>query len=464
MTPPFAQRTAPRPSGSPPRRDPGVHPVLQAARRAADILPGYRDYLTSRGLTPGTLRALSDVPYLDRATVFGEDLTHWIEAQRMTKAAELRTSGGAGEGVGAVRLSSRTERAQLVRSTDATLRTMGASRTSPTLLVNCYATDVSIPSTLATTASPSAHLEMTLEILMGYGPAFDRVVIAGGPAFLKELAEFGHELAGSRWTPVPTFMVVGGEWVAESWRAYVGSLTDFAAGGGPKNEGILIAMGAPELGPHCLAETPELREARGLLQEPHARRDLFGHDPGYPPVLFAHNPEHLFLEERLRPSGEKTLVATTLTPRLVPLVRYDLDERVDIVTGENLRVCARERGHTLSVTGPVVAAWGRSAHATGRGWSLRPELVKERLLLRAAHAACVTGRFHLLEVAGRPQLHVQLRNGLAAQPGLGADLAAFLRSATGVRGEVLLHHAREYPFHLPGDHQHLPNYVAGAVA
>ena len=436
--------------------------VLQAARRAADTLPGYRDHLASSGVDPAGLRSLSDVPYLDRATVFGEGLSRWIEAPRMRQALELRTSGGVRGGTLTVGVSSRTERAELARLNDAALRGMGASRGSPTLLLSCYATGVSIPATLATIASPSVHLEMALEILMGYGPAFERVVILGEPTFLKELAELGHELAGPQWTPVPTFMVVGGEWVAESWRAYVGSLTTFGAVTG--GEGIRIVMGPPELGLHCLAETPALREARGLLQDPGARRDLFGHDPGYPPVLFAHHPEQLFLEERVHPSGEKTLVATTLLPRLLPLVRYDLGEVIDILPGERLSSYAQERGNALSVAGPVVAAWGGMARVSGKGWSLRAELVKERLLLRTADAARVTGRFHLLDAGGRPRLHVQLRNGAAARPGLAADLEEFLASVAGVRGEVLLHHYREYPFHLPGDHQHLPNYVAGALA
>ena len=453
-----ARRTSPAPAPTAPALGPGAAEALRGARRAARRLPAYRDLLLEHGADPSDLRFLEDVPYLDKQAVFGDGIGRWIQGGRLTDAAELVTSSGTTGGAFSVGVSSRAERDELERVVDRALTQMGARPGSPSLLLNCLPMGVSIPSRLATVASPSVHLEMALEMLVTYGPAFDRTVIVGEPVFLKELAERGRHVAGRDWTPERTFMVAGGEWIAESWRTHVESLAGFGGPGKDPQCGILISMGAAELGLHCLVETPELRMARRLLTDRGARADLFGHDPGYSPTLFSFDPDRLFLEERAHERGETTLVATTLTPRLVPLIRYDLGDLADIVAPETMNAHLAEHGSPVRVTEPVVAVWGRRSPAGG----LRPELVKERIFAIPADAACLSGRFQVQSSGSQPGalcLHVQLRDGAAARPGLSHDLEHFLAAATGVPGEAIVHGHREYPFHLAGDYQHKPHYA-----
>ncbi|MEW6582327.1 MAG: hypothetical protein AB1416_06165, partial [Actinomycetota bacterium] len=429
-------------------------------RHAARRLPGYRDLLESRGVVPGDVRRLEEVPYLDKATVFGGDVGRWVEGGTITGAAELLTSSGTTGGAFSVGVTSRAERSDLERIADAALRGLGASESSPTFLVNCLPMGIGVPTTLATVASPSVHLEMALELITSFGPSFDRVVIVGEPTFLKELAELGREVVGPEWAPAATFMIVGGEWVAESWRSHVGALTGFGRPGKDPASGILLSMGAAELGLHCLVETPELRGARQALRDRGLRKEVFGRDPGYSPSLFSFDPGRLFVEEREHEGGDRTLAVTTLGPRLVPLIRYDLGDLADVVPAETLNEALGRHGSPVRVDGPVVAVWGRAATPHGARWSLRPELVKERLFATPADAACLSGRFHIQDAGTGPRLHVQLRDGAAPRPGLTADLERFLEAASGAVGHVFLHHHREYPFHLPGDYQHKPRYAS----
>lgn len=434
--------------------------ALAAFRRAAQRLPGYRDLLERHGVYAADVEHLSQVPYLDKEAVFGEGVQRWIDGGELSAAAELLTSSGTSGGAFSIGVTSRAEQAALTDIADHALRQMGASETSPTLLVNCLPMGISVPTTLATVATPSVHLEVALEILMTFGRSFDRVVILGEPTFIKALTELGREVGGSPWLPPLTFIVVGGEWVAESWREHVESLAGFGGPGMHPASGIVISMGAAELGLHCLVETPELRASRQLLGSGPRRMEVFGHDQGYAPTLFSYDPERLFLEERQHASGSRTLVATTLTPRLVPLVRYDLGDLADIVTADDMNDHLAAWGSTVRVASPVVAVWGRAGAAGGAGWSLRTERMKEWLFSNPATAACVSGRFHIQEADGGARLSVQLRDGAAPRPGLTADLQRFLEVATGRPGEVLLHHYREYPFHLAGDFQHKPRYAA----
>lgn len=434
--------------------------ALVAFRRATQRLQGYREFLDLHGVVPTEVRHLAEVPYLDKETVFGDGVSRWIDGGQISAAAELLTSSGTSGGAFSIGVTSRAEQAELTRIADHALRQMGAGETSPTLLVNCLPMGIAVPTTLATVATPSVHLEVALEVLMTFGQSFDRVVILGEPTFLKELAELGREIAGVSWLPACAFIVVGGEWVAESWRSHVGALAGF---GGPRMDpasGIVISMGAAELGLHCLVETPDLCAARRLLGGGRSRTELFGRDPGYAPTLFAYDPDRLFLEERLHESGARTLVATTLTPRLVPLVRYDLGDLADIVPADRMNAHLAAQGSPVRVEGPTVAVWGRMGGAGGAGWTLRPERVKEFLFGNPATAACVSGRFHIQDEGGGPRVHVQLRDGTAPRPGLASDIERFLEGATGRPARTFLHHHREYPFHLAGDYQHKPRYAA----
>jgi phenylacetate-CoA ligase len=107
-----------------------------------------------------------------------------------------------------------------------------------------------------------------------------------------------------------------------------------------------------------------------------------------------------------------------------------------------------------------VALWGRrGSTVSGPGWALRPERVKEGLFATAAHAGALTGRFRIASDGERPVLHVQLRDGAGAGPGIAAALRAVASTAAGVTARVEVHEYREYPFHEAGDFQHKPAYV-----
>lgn len=438
----------------------GERAALRSFRRAALTSRGYRAHLERLGVDHRTVARLSQVPFTDKRSVFGDHIDFWVDGGSISDAAELLTSSGS-TGQFSVGVTSRSEHRAQERTFDLTLRQLGGGEHTSTLLLNCLPMGISIPTRLATVATPSVHLEMAVELLARAGASFDRVIIAAEPLFLKELAETALRQRGADFASQVVACFVGGEWVAESWRRYVSELFGFPSE--PSDRlGLMVSMGAAEVGLHVLHETPPLRAARRVLDSPLARRSLFGRDPGYSPTLLTWDPNRLFVEQRAHDDGTNSLVMTALTRRLLPLIRYDLDDEAELINPAVANAELERQGSEVRLEQPAVALWGRrGAAVTGDGWSLRPELVKEGLFATAAHAGALTGRFRIANEDGRPVLHVQLRDAVRPGPGIEAALRHMTSVAGGVPSDVVVHEYRDYPFHEAGDFQHKPAYVEG---
>ncbi len=441
----------------------GERAALRSFRKAALTSRGYRAHLDHLGVDHRTVTRLSEVPFTDKRSVFGDHVDFWVDGGTISGAAELLTSSGS-TGLFSVGVTSRSERRAQERAFDMTLQSLGGGEDTSTLLLNCLPMGISIPTRLATVATPSVHLEMAVELLARTGASFDRVIIAAEPLFLKELAETALRERGSDFGSQVVACFVGGEWVAESWRRYVSELFGFSDE--PSNRlGLMVSMGAAEVGLHVLHETPALRAARRILDGPLARRALFGRDPGYSPTLLTWDPNRLFIEERAHDDGVKTLVMTALTRRLLPLVRYDLDDEAELIDPEAANAELARQGSEIRLDRPTIALWGRrGAAVSGEGWSLRPEMVKEGLFATAAHAGALTGRFRIAAEEGRPVLHVQLRDAARPGPGIETALRHMATVAAGAPARVVVHPYREYPYHEAGDFQHKPAYTARSTS
>ena len=196
------------------------------------------------------------------------------------------------------------------------------------------------------------------------------MIIAAEPLFLKEMGETALRERGPAFADGVVACFVGGEWVAESWRRYVSELFGFTDEPS-RRLGLMVSMGAAEVGLHVLHETPELRAARQALDSP--RRAPGASSAATPATrrrLLTWDPNRLFVEERLHDDGVRTLVLTALTRRLLPLVRYDLDDEAELVEPRRRqRESSRSRAATLRLERPAVAALGppgrRPSAATG---------------------------------------------------------------------------------------------------
>ncbi len=433
--------------------------ALRAFRHAALSSRAYRAHLERHGIDHRNVTRLSEVPFTDKRTVFTDDIDDWLDGGRVSDAAELLASSGS-SGLFSVGVTSRSEHRSQERAIDSALRALGAGDDTTTLLLNCLPMGITIPTRLATVATPSVHIEMAVELLARAGTRFDRVVIAAEPLFLKEFGETALRSRGAGFAERVAACFVGGEWISESWRDYVSELFGFPASATRERPGVLISMGAAEMGLHALVETPALRLARGICDTADARLRVFGEDRGYAPSIFTWDPKRFHMEERVHEDGVHTLVVTALGRRLLPLVRYDLDDEALLIDPRVIDAELARAGIDMRAAGPVAAVWGRNGSAiSGPGWTLRPEAVKEGLFKMAAHAAVLTGRFRIMAGDGLPEVHVQLRDRARPSPGLTQALAEMASTTAGVPALIRVHEYREYPFHEAGDFQHKAVYL-----
>ena len=177
-----------------------------------------------------------------------------------TRPSSLTSSGQTG--LFSMGVTSRSERRAQERTLDLALRQLGASEESPTLVLNCLPMGISIPTRLATVATPSVHLEMALELLDRAGSGFDRVVIAAEPLFLKEMGETALREKGPGFADRVVACFVGGEWVAECWRRYVSGLFGFARVRRPAG-GVWCRWAPPRSACTCCTRRPPCARPAG---------------------------------------------------------------------------------------------------------------------------------------------------------------------------------------------------------
>ncbi len=428
--------------------------MWSAFHRAVDTSPGYRDFLAARGYTAAAVDSWGDIPFVEKADVFGGDSLDWMATPGVTGLAEIISSSGH-TGLFSLGAATRSDHAATADRVDGLLTLLGAGPDSPTLLVNTLSMGVAVPSRLATVATPSVHLEMALGLLVKVAPRFDRVVLVGEPLFLAELARLWRDASSER---PSTFIFTGGEWVAESWRTYVADTLGIHPGM------ISVSFGAAEIGVHLLFETPDLGAARrALMGDPAAAGIGTWGDfclGAYVPSLLTYDSQRLVVEQRDHADSPPTLVITALDDSALPLVRYDLGDAACVLDADQISQLALNAG--TPINGPVVALAGRREALLTPSGPLRIEAVKEVLFADEDRAEQVTGRFRLSQgPSGRIRCDVEARTAASFDP---SGLAARIADVTGVAVEVVVHAAGAYPHHAAGDWSHKPRYLATASA
>ena len=161
---------------------------------------------------------------------------------------------------------------------------------------------------------------------------------------------------------------------------------------------------------------------------------LFGRDPGYSPTLLTWDPNRLYMEERRHSDGVSTLVLTALTRRLLPLVRYDLDDEAELLDAAAANRELMRQGATRGSSGrPWRCGAAAAPPSAARAGACGPEIVKEGLFTTAAHAGALTGRFRIAADERPPGAPRPAARGRAPRPGIEAALTPHdLRRGAGV--------------------------------
>jgi phenylacetate-CoA ligase len=241
-----------------------------------------------------------------------------------------------------------------------------------------------------------------LRVLEGLGSDLEQIVLVAEPLLAKELAEQARE-RGFDLAALRVSAIVGGEFVADSFRRYLAPLL-----GGE----LFTSFGISELGLSLAHDTAELRRvASAFDRDPALLAQVLDGAP-FAPELLQYYPDQYYLETP-ELDGRRSLVATTLDPeRLLPLVRYRSGDWAEVLPGGALAERLARAGHPELAPAsrlPVLAVYGRGTSLEARGRRVYPEQIKSALFEDRELARLVTGRFRL-ELADRPLLRVECRH------------------------------------------------------
>jgi len=400
--------------------------------------PAYRKYIENSGINPARIKSIKDLPVLNKQFLRQAANSLPINRIRYIVPSSGTTSGEFSYGLfGAQEISNST------LSLEHHVNDYFQTNQKRTLLINVLpgAIAVNIPS--VTVLPVGTRIDSALAAVRTFSGLFDQIIMVGEPVFVKNLLEEGAA-AGIPWHLLPLHMILGGDWISETYRSYLGSILGIA--------NVFSSMGTAELGLNYFFETVETVLLRQILFQKRAvRTALFGKTP-FTPMVFFYDRKALYVET-VRDENFSPVLITTLSPkRILPLIRYQIGDCGRVLSADEINAALLKAGYPGFLKDEET---GIFAHF-GRGMSIGniyPEQVKE-ILYRAEIADLVTGNFHMVPDY-RPVLNIQLKKGVRLTAGIKARFrAAFPRI------DILLKLCDFNHFPCPLDYERKIQYIA----
>jgi phenylacetate-CoA ligase len=395
--------------------------------------PAYSNYVRALGIDPVKVKGLDELPIVCKdfisSSVFSIFPSQIRSIVPSSGSTGLRFSFG---------VYGDAELKRSAKAIDSFLESRFNTRKKKTLLLNTLPGSAPLYSSSVTVASIGVRADTAFSAIESLGSYYSQVILVGEPLFIKTLIEYGLERS-IEWKYIPLFIILGGEWISETYRAYLESII------GPGR--VYSSMGMAELGLNYFFETEEMIYLRRLLLEDKNLASLLLYEGiDFCPMLFAYNRDDIYVETVQDCDGplESILLTTFDTKRILPLIRYKTGDKGKVLSREMIKQALKISGYTSFLDthgGPVLAHYGR-------GKSVRrvyPEQVKETIYCSEKLASTTTGNFALGENAGNVRLEIELRKGL--QPSAALD-HAYCEAFSCLPVEIKTYRFERFPYML----------------
>ncbi len=380
--------------------------VLAAFHRAAASSRGYGDLLAEAGVKPAQIRTIQDfrnkVPLLSKEKVFSQPLGELIAERDLRGIDQFWTSSGR-TGTFSFGAGSSRDQKSIALGLEFLLHEVFGVLDHRTLLINCNAMGVQVPTRTVSTATTGLRSDAVLKLTAKLTDCFEQILINGEHPFLKEIVEQGCR-GGLDWKAAGVSFITGGEFVPETWRSYIMQATGIEPDD-PTGRKVVLNMGLSELSLSIFSDDADLiRIRRAVHDKPDLQEALFGRNDRPCPEILHYYPTRTYLETVENEAGSRELVVSLLDKRqAIPLLRYHTGDAVDLLDyTELVRRLTRAGLEDLIPTRrlPVGIIWGSDRRIElPNGLSLAPEMVKEILYARSDIAECLTANFRI----GRPE-------------------------------------------------------------
>ncbi len=374
-------------------------------KKAIKRWPAYRRFLEGKGVDPLKIESISELPVLDK-----QFIARAIHSIPLLKVRSIVPSSGSTGIDFSFGLFGEREIKRASDSIESFLQSRFDTKKRKTLILNLLPGAISLSSNTATVASIGVRIDTAIHTIKSLGSGFDQIILVGEPLFIKNLIEYGvrHSIL---WEYMPLFVVIGGEWIPESYRDYLEGIIGY--------QRVYSSMGMAELGLNHFYETEETISLRRLLFKDRSLLRMFLRDLKFCPMLFAYNEEEVYVET-IKEAGnalESILLTTTEPSRVIPLIRYRTGDWGRKLSRVEVNDILKAEGYAglLSTEGPpILAHFGRGIKTA----DIYPEEVKEIIYSSKEIASSTTGNFILDNIKDRVKLKIQLKKDVRINPGL----------------------------------------------
>jgi phenylacetate-CoA ligase len=358
--------------------------------------PAYRKFVENSAIDLSKIKNLTDLPILDRQ--FIANAIHTVPLVKVRNIVPSSGSTGADFSFG---LFGDIEMRKTLTAIEEFLGNRFNTKNKKTLLLNLLPGAISLQSSTVSVASIGVRMDTAISAIKTLGSSFEQIILVGEPLFIKNLVEYGQQQS-IFWKYMPLFIMVGGEWISESYRNYLEGMVGY--------QRVYSSMGMAELGLNYFYETDETVMLRHLLfQDRHLLKMLLG-EIDFCPMLFVYDEDEIFVET-VKEHGdalESILLTTVDSERILPLIRYKSGDKGKILSRLEINKALIAAGYMelQSTTGPPLLAH------FGRGKSIRgiyPEKIKEIIYSSDVIASSTTGNFLLSNGGDIAKLEVQLK-------------------------------------------------------
>jgi phenylacetate-coenzyme A ligase PaaK-like adenylate-forming protein len=384
---------------------------LAVFQKAARKSSWYKKLLSTYGCDASEIETYDDfcarVPVLTKESVFVDVPFHELISCSPSDIHSFMLSSGQ-TGKFSAGIITCKEQLELVFSTDRFLENIVGIKKGEAVIINASAMGVRT-FTSHTCCDTGPRSDIVVELLRSVSPLYAKTVLIADPYLVKQIVEDAVD-AGIDFAELKIWFISGGDWLPETLRLYVHSLTDKSALE-PERGYWLAIFGVTELGYPLFFETPELITKRSWCASGNSTiKSTYRMGKCITPFLFHYSTGQLFVEKVINDNGVPELVFTVLDEdRVIPMIRYktgDIGEPVSTMISESEKL----------PFGNVVC-WGRNNNwlMVGKEKVLIND-IRELLFAEADLAMNITGYFTLEEQDGKPELSVQLKKNRLITP------------------------------------------------
>lgn len=361
--------------------------------------PAYRNFIQQKGVDPLKIKNIDELPITSKR--FISSAIHSIPLYKVRNIVPSSGSTGTGFSFG---IYGDVELAKSSIAIDALLEKQFDTKNKKTLLINLMPGAISLFSSTASIASIGVRIDTAITAIKSFNSYFDQLILIGEPIFIKNLIEQGVR-ESLCWRYIPMYVVVGGEWISESYRNYLEDIVGYNR--------VYSSMGMAELGLNYFFETNETIMLRRLIYEDSDFRRLLFNDIDFCPMFFAYNPDAIHLETVSLSHGifDSVLLTTLDADRILPLIRYMSGDKGRLLdTGEinHALVKAGYPAFFSSDNYKILAHFGRGKNIE----DIYPEKIKELIYSSKDLASSITGNFMLTRTDKEIDLNIQLKKGV----------------------------------------------------